>query len=188
MDDAAAVIHKTVDGQDRELYVCKACAAKEAQGRPPRDRKRPPSGPADFSVTIAAGPGSDDPPPPLVDALVHATMDFMNKIASNTKAPDLVCPVCGTHWKDVEESGHVGCPACYKAFAGRLVGHLHTTQRGIRHVGKIPPGASGEGARKFLERQLAEAVSKQNFEEASRLRDQLRILNERTQRPEGPQA
>lgn len=84
--DAAAVLHKKIDGADRELYVCKKCAAKEnARSKPPHAHpaaKLPPG----MSLTIQSADGRE-PPPMVIDAVLNATMEMMSKIVNKAAEP-----------------------------------------------------------------------------------------------------
>lgn len=48
------------------------------------------------------------------------------------------CPVCGTTLKGVYDTGMVGCPACYQAFAKELKAVIREMHGKTEHVGKNP--------------------------------------------------
>ncbi len=93
---------------------------------------------------------------------------------------ELVCPVCGFSQPEFKKSGRLGCPACYDTFAEGLSSLLKTMHRGVKHTGKMPARFQrGEQIRarvRELQDQLREAVRSENFEEAARLRDQIRQI------------
>ena len=126
------------------------------------------------SVTVV-GEGAQ-PPPGMIDALVHATVDFMNQLSGEVEK-SRKCRSCGTAWKDVERTGLLGCPECWRTFAGRLGPILKRRQAKLEHVGKAPPGADGN--RKSLERRLREAIRAEDYGEAGRIRNELNALDER---------
>ena len=97
------------------------------------------------------------------------------------------CPRCGFTQADFKKSGRLGCPECYKTFAEGLAGMLKTMHKGTRHVGKVPEAlrASREQTDrlKTLQKKLEKAVKSENYEEAARLRDEIREMSERPAPP-----
>lgn len=81
------------------------------------------------------------------------------------------CPSCGLRWADFRKTGFLGCPACYEAFAAGLKTVVKEVQGAARHAGKAPAAGPAE-----LRRRLDDALRREAFEEAARLRDQLRRL------------
>jgi protein arginine kinase activator len=96
--------------------------------------------------------------------------------------PDLKCPRCGFSQADFKKSGRLGCPECYKTFAEGLAGLLKTMHKGTRHTGKSPEALrqSRDNAErlKTLQKKLAKAVASEDFEQAAKVRDELKQLNE----------
>jgi len=88
------------------------------------------------------------------------------------------CPVCGLSYGGFKESGRLGCAVCYDTFSTELKPLLQKVQKEIKHTGKVP----GKGNLQLVLRrnvsdlrmQLKEAVSRENFETAAKLRDQIR--------------
>jgi protein arginine kinase activator len=93
------------------------------------------------------------------------------------------CPSCGCSKEAFERTGRFGCPDCYRTFGPFLPGLLAKMHKGTRHVGKIParslsPEVLG-GRIDSLSGELDQAVRAENYEEAARLRDEIRDLEER---------
>lgn len=93
------------------------------------------------------------------------------------------CPACGCSKDAFEETGRFGCPDCYKAFGPFLPGLLAKMHKGTRHTGKVP---ASRLTRELVERRIDElsgemrgAVEGEDYEEAARLRDEIRGLQER---------
>jgi protein arginine kinase activator len=88
------------------------------------------------------------------------------------------CARCGFSQADFKKSGRLGCPECYKTFAEGLEGLLKTMHKGTHHAGKVPEAlrASREQTDllKLLQKKLAKAIEDENFEEAARLRDEIK--------------
>ena len=83
------------------------------------------------------------------------------------------CPGCGMKRAEFQKHTRVGCAACYDAFSEDLEPFLADTQKGDRHVGKVPSNVEAEVCRDALRRRLEQAVKDENYEEAARLRDQI---------------
>ena len=95
----------------------------------------------------------------------------------------LVCPSCGLSYDEFRSSGLFGCSHCYEAFADRLDPVFRRVQGGTRHVGhKLleNPEVKESQARRHqiaeLRQALAKAVKTEQYEEAARLRDEIRTL------------
>lgn len=124
------------------------------------------------------------------------TLD-LNKLFSYGVSPDLkraTCPICGMSIADFEATGRLGCGGCYQAFADALRPVIRRYHGDRRHKGKIKrplkfvPGSGellsppdGKLADKTyeklaLQKQLAELVELEKFEEAAKVRDRLRAV------------
>jgi protein arginine kinase activator len=101
-------------------------------------------------------------------------------------AQRLKCPHCGLSYAEFRTRGRLGCGHCYAAFRARLKPLLRHIHGHAVHAGKtyLPPAgaqdapAGGGAVRaqevKRLEAALKEAVRREDFESAARLRDELR--------------
>lgn len=88
------------------------------------------------------------------------------------------CPRCGFTQADFKKSGRLGCAECYVTFSDGLESLLKTMHKGVKHVGKVPRTLQhsrdlSEQLR-LLQRKLAKAIEEENFEEAARLRDEIK--------------
>lgn len=101
----------------------------------------------------------------------------MEKASGNA---DLKCPNCGHTQADFKKTGRFGCSECYTVFADGLEALLKTMHKDVRHVGKSPAGRHQLRERqrelKTLQTDLAKAVEAEDFEQAARLRDELKRL------------
>ena len=99
-----------------------------------------------------------------------------------TEGAELVCSGCGFTQADFKKSGRLGCPACYETFKDGLQGILKTMHKGTRHTGKVPRalaiGREIQDRLKSLQRSLDEAVAVEDYEQAARLRDQIKALKD----------
>lgn len=99
------------------------------------------------------------------------------------------CPGCGITYDEFNKRGKFGCDQCYDTFhdeIGRLVDRL---QGSTDYKGRIP--SRGDVALKqkreldHLKEQLKGAVQDEKFEEAARIRDQIKVLEAHRQEGEG---
>jgi len=97
---------------------------------------------------------------------------------------DLVCPSCGTTYEEFIQNGRFGCASCYQGFNKKLGKTLKGIQGSDVHTGKRPKGFVTTTDRilkdltetERLALKLQEAVEKEEFEEAAKLRDQIKEL------------
>jgi protein arginine kinase activator len=159
-----ATVHLTeiIDEQMNELHLCEECARhKSAQ----MEQK--------FGLSeLLAGMASAEKP--MVDK----------------EAESLKCPSCNLSYADFKKIGRLGCGQCYTAFReflGPLLKRIHGSNL---HVGKSPLKAARPLKKKIdivdmqeLRNKLQQAVTGEAFEEAARIRDQIRDLEKKQAAP-----
>ena len=83
---------------------------------------------------------------------------------------------------DFVKSGRLGCEKCYDAFKKILMPLIKRVQRNVLHLGKRPLPGDEKGKVRAqlyqLQRRLAQAVENENFEDAARLRDEIKQLED----------
>lgn len=150
-----ATIHVTEvqpAGQHHEAHLCSACCAE-------------------------AGWTTEAAPPPVADLLA-------GKPAAGDETPadpadDPPCPQCGLRLSEYQQVNLFGCRHDYIAFHDEVLELAKRWHGADRHVGRRPGDVAPEAAdaaRADLEVRLAAAVSGERYEEAARLRDELRRL------------
>ena len=158
-----ATVHLTeiINEESRELHLCESCAREK--------------GPPEIQDFALAG-------------LLAGLADFGTKLEE--RAPGrLACPQCKMTYEDFRKLGRLGCGRCYETFRRYLAPLLKRIHGSTQHIGKRPelgkaPALSGEAkgteppAEELsqLKEQLAKAVASEQFEEAARLRDRIRVL------------
>lgn len=153
-----AVVHyrETIGGIQKELHLCAQCAEKQGI-------------PGSFSYF---GEGAAD------FSLFHFPVSGGSVSRS--------CPKCKTDFSAIQ-GGSFGCSECYDRFASKLdlTPFVGSGYREGRVVPKNPKGerraeasSNEKGQRKAdqLKEELKEALSKENYEKAAILRDQIREL------------
>lgn len=94
---------------------------------------------------------------------------------------DKICPNCGLSLFEFFKKTKVGCEYCYEAFGDailRLIQKIHgtTLHRGKKYVPKFK--ITKEFKIRVLERALKDAVEREEFERAAKLRDMLKNYQE----------
>ena len=90
------------------------------------------------------------------------------------------CPGCGLTIGEFRSKRRLGCPRCYEVFKHELVPLLNRIHEAASHRGRlptrsnVPPTPTDERTLADLRRRLEEAVRNERYEEAARLRDDLR--------------
>jgi protein arginine kinase activator len=148
-----------INGEEQEFHLCEYCAQEQgnliAQAMQAFDFNHLLSGLLNMDVS----PGITAPP-----------------ITSSR------CDVCGMSYQQFTQVGRFGCPHCYEAFAPRLEPLLRRIQSNTRHTGKVPQRAGEQLKRQRrleqLRKELNQAVASERYEEAARLRDEIRRLEQ----------
>ena len=155
---ATTHIKRIVNGRAEEIYLCPNCAKASGLGLP------------DFGL--------------------HLSDLFSGFMAQSQllgqQAPAARCGLCGSSLHEIAKSGRVGCAQCYEAFYAQLEPTLQRIHGSLEHAGKTPEDGNPElRTRKERERkltglreQIAGAVKEENYEEAARLRDEIRRMEE----------
>lgn len=92
----------------------------------------------------------------------------------------LKCPSCGLSYDDFKKKGRLGCGKCYETFRRLLLPLLKKIHSATRHTGKAPlhleKRASSQLKTKELHQHLQRAIQLEEYEEAAKLRDQIKEL------------
>ncbi len=165
-----ATVHLTeiVDDQMSELHLCDECARKK-------------------SMQMEQQFGLSD--------LLAGLVDYGKQPGGWEKTTQsLQCLSCGLTYDDFRKIGRLGCSECYSAFAKYLGPLLKRIHGASRHSGKLPPQMAEENVIKSsklkekdreldaddLKAMLQQAIEKEEFEEAARLRDQIKELENKS--------
>lgn len=153
---AAVFLKLAVNNKVREMHLCPACAAKKGMG---------------FGLETGAFNISD-----IVGNLGGYFKDFLP-----SERKTLRCGGCGLKYSEFKESARLGCPECYASFEPQLIELMARLHGSSQHSGRAYAGgpalklSKSEIARRLheLRSSLKEAVKKEDFEAAARLRDAL---------------
>jgi protein arginine kinase activator len=92
------------------------------------------------------------------------------------------CPQCGLKFVEFRNTGRLGCPHDYQEFREDLIPLLENIHGETKHLGKtprrLPQSQQAVSELMQLRNRLKQAVTKEDYEEAARLRDRIRQLEE----------
>jgi protein arginine kinase activator len=150
--NAEASVHlaESIDGRRRDLHLCAPCARKAG-------------------VILPEAPGEL-----ALDAVVQSLIithvgELVGELAESA------CPDCGLKYMEFRTAGRLGCPNDYRVFSRGLLPLVQRTHGATRHVGKVARRVPAASQRLRLRTQLREAIAREDYEQAARLRDQLRL-------------
>ncbi len=152
-NQATIYYRQNINGKKSEQALCRACFEKmKAAGRE-----------GDFED--------------LLGSLFAA--DNRTALRGNTVK---ACTLCGSTWNELCSSGKVGCAKCYEVFRDELASTVNSIHGRRTHAGRRPGGKTEVHDQKHkikqLKKELDEAVKAQNFEDAARLRDEIRAMED----------
>lgn len=105
----------------------------------------------------------------------------LEKAADDLAAADKKkCPMCGISFAEFRKGGRLGCPYDYVAFEDDLEPLLVNIHGATNHSGKVPKNLTGSPERQFrlkqLKDEMREAISKEQYEVAGKLRDKIAAI------------
>ena len=93
-----------------------------------------------------------------------------------------VCPNCGISFKEFRAQGRLGCAHDYVVFEDELLQLLENIHGETTHVGKIPKRSPQSSQIQFklikLRTELRIAIEEERYEDAARIRDSIRMIEE----------
>jgi len=154
-----ATVHLTeiIDDQITELHLCEKCAREK-------------------SVQMEQQFGLAD----LLAGLTEFGSPTQEKGAIKVK-----CPTCGLGFEDFKKIGRLGCSDCYgtfKRYLGPLLKRIHGSSQ---HLGKSTVKVAKVAQKKSqaqveeLRQRLQAAVENEEFEQAAKIRDQIKQLEKK---------
>lgn len=152
-----ATIHLTeiVNDQMIEIHLCETCAQEKG---------------TEFKTHFN------------VNDLLSGFADLAKEVIGQEKTP-VKCPNCGMTYEEFGRTGRLGCAECYEAFSKLLLPLIKRVQHSTQHVGKQPsrlaPRMRTNQDLRELQNRLQKSIEQEAFEDAARLRDQIKQMEEK---------
>ena len=164
LDEATIHLTEIVNTKMVELHMCEQCAYEKGT-----DVK------SFFSFTDLIAGIAD--PSKLMPGFSEAPVE---------KRQSVRCSGCGIAFEEFGKTGRLGCPECYQSFQKALLPLIKRVQRATQHLGKKPAKISGEvkyhmELRELHER-LRKLVEQESFEDAAKVRDEIKQLETRAKK------
>ncbi|MAE71232.1 MAG: hypothetical protein CME06_12295 [Gemmatimonadetes bacterium] len=158
-----------------ERWLCGPCA--DLSGLSPNSPDSPDS---------KAQQPVDPAPTPMASTGSLTAQSFMRRLEEGRAARRNRCPSCGSAYADIRRKGLLGCAICYDTFELEVAELLRRIHSEGRHRGKTPTLIEESGGAveatdpskvlSLLKGELREAVGREAYEQAARLRDRIREL------------
>lgn len=159
--DAEVAINKVVDGEKRELYVCKKCAEGESAEKRMLDM-------AGKALGEAISKIPEDFFKDILDEIVSGGPEKVidNPIDAHRGTP---CKACGCTPVDFAEYSRAGCPECYANLRDGVAPMIRDMHKGVSHVGKRPARELDKAAVAKARAAIRRGLSKKRIDVESEL-------------------
>lgn len=180
-EKASVFLTQIVDGQMEKVNLCESCA--KAKG------VTDPTGFALADLLLGLGDEADEPKSPSSSSQMDPELPTPEKSAPSADEK-LACSACGYTHAQFKKAGRLGCPKCYQVFGAGLESLLKAMHKGTKHIGKFPVRHRAVQDRHetlaALRSELDDAIGREAFEDAARLRDEIATLEAELAKPSEP--
>ena len=103
---------------------------------------------------------------------------FLEELAEKKRRLQEMPPCsCGLDLHSLLTEGKIGCDKCYTHFYDFIRAIVQRTQdNAVKHIGKRPKSQAAKLDLALLEKEMAEAIKEERYEDAARFRDQIKAL------------
>ena len=127
---------------------------------------------------LASNDDSDVTPAPTLAGVLAQQLKVGQTAEELARLDQQACPVCGITFYEFRSQGRLGCPHDYVCFAEELEPLILNIHGESEHKGKRPKHVHGSTDRRTelirLRREMKDAVDNEDYELASKLRDQIK--------------
>jgi len=146
-NEATILYSVIINNQKTELHLCNKCAAEKG----------------------------------LIKSTQYLNLkEFLPLPFRDSEAEKLRCSHCGLTYKDFLETARLGCSECYRAFRKKIEPLLRKIHGSTQHIGKLAPAKLKKHEKEStilnLKEHLKKAIESESYEEAARIRDELKKL------------
>ena len=125
----------------------------------------------------------DLPHMPAVKKTMGEIWKLLQLSAQQTrKKSGVACPDCGMTLEEFRKKGRLGCAKDYEVFKGHILELLERVHGSRAHVGRLPGTSAAEVERQKrmndLRHELEVAIREEAYENAARLRDEIKGLEQ----------
>ena len=150
LNPAAVTLTKVINGKKSVVKLCAACAQENNIYK-------------DLNMDLG------------FSSLFSSFFNDSEQIGTEEK-----CPLCSMTKSEFIRKGKPGCANCYTVFEASMSPLLKKIHSTTSHTGKtFAPGAKSENKIDILKAQLKEAIEKEEYEKAARLRDEIKEMEGR---------
>lgn len=147
-------ITELTGGKPQELHLCEECARSYLT--------------------------ESEPEEPASANLLKQQLAVGQTVEELARLDQKACPVCGITFYEFRNQGRLGCPHDYVCFEEELEPLLVNIHGETRHLGKRPTASPADTERHTqlirLRRELKDAINAEQYEQASKLRDEIREI------------
>lgn len=162
-NDASIKLTQIINGKKTEMNICEECGHK--------------MGIADINFEM-----------PIDISNFLGDFDFENEsfMPFNISSKDIKCNKCNMTYQEFLDNGKFGCEECYKIFSDKIENVLKRIQGTDKYLGRkanlnennkvqeIKPDNKLEE----LQKRLKQAIKEERYEDAAKLRDEIKSLSE----------
>jgi len=179
-NQATVFFSQTIGNQTTQSHLCEPCAQAKAQTQKLGGVFPPGFNPLSVLSEMMGNLMGFDP-----GAIAEVASGRAGSVAVD---PQLQCPACGYQLSTFRQNGRLGCTKCYASFKAQLeplINNIHGNAKFTEEVlsaGKpaeepLPADRRSKDPRVMaLRERMGEAILKEKFEEAARLRDEIRKI------------
>lgn len=159
-----------VNGEKTEQYLCEECAAKNTH----------------FRVKTSFA-GKEFSLGNFLNGLLGEIQEKSKKEMEPSGNTDVICPNCGMTYAQFHEQGKLGCAKCYRVFGKQLGKSLHNLHGNDIYTGRKPEHyeevaqesvkAPVLSRKEQLQMSLLQAIEREDYEKAAKLRDEIHALD-----------
>jgi protein arginine kinase activator len=181
-NQATVFFSQTVGNQTTQSHLCEPCAQLQAQTQKLGGVFPPGFNPLSVLSEMMGNLMGFDP-----GAIAEVASGRAGSVAVD---PQLQCPACGYQLSTFRQNGRLGCTKCYASFKAQLeplINNIHGNAKFMGEGGELekrpesspaPDRRSKDPRVVALRERMGEAILKEKFEEAARIRDEIRKIEE----------
>lgn len=172
-NEATIHIQEIASGSKKTLHICNECAAKKAMDNPALEM-------SGFKLAEMLYN--------LTEKLKKSGAQLATNKDGESDKSSLTCPACGWDTQGLRNTGRLGCAHCYETFSEIIDNALGNMHQGKVHLGKKPGEVIDSASSQLLlqvmslQKDLEVHVSREDYESAAAVRDQINKLKRKIQR------